>query len=67
MMPKNGQISGKVASARSKSNFGGPAGGSALERNANFADAVVESEFVMGWLFSFVSSDISIILISVIG
>ena len=32
MMPKNGQISGKVASATSKSNFGGPAGGSALER-----------------------------------
>ena len=32
MMPKMTEISGKVASARSRSNFGGPAGGSALER-----------------------------------
>ena len=32
MMPKMTEISGKVASATSKSNFGGPAGGSALER-----------------------------------
>ena len=37
------------------------------KRNANFVDAVVELEFVMGWLFSFVSSGVSIILISVIG
>ena len=32
MMPKMIEIFGKVASATSKSNFGGPAGGEALER-----------------------------------
>ena len=32
MLPKMTEISGKVASATSRSNFGGPAGGSALER-----------------------------------
>ena len=32
MMPKMAEISGKVVSATSRSNFGGPAGGSALER-----------------------------------
>jgi len=32
MMPKMTEISGKVASATSNSNFGGPAGGEALER-----------------------------------
>ena len=32
MMPKMSEISGKVVSATSRSNFGGPAGGSALER-----------------------------------
>ena len=32
MMPKMTEISGKIASATSKSNIGGPAGGSALER-----------------------------------
>ena len=32
MMPKITEISGKVAPATRNSNFGGPAGGSALER-----------------------------------
>ena len=32
MMPKMGEIFGKVTSAKLKSNFSGPAGGSALER-----------------------------------
>ena len=32
MMPKMTEIFGKVPSAKSNSNFGGPAGGSALER-----------------------------------
>ena len=32
MMPKMAEISGKVASATSKSNFGGRVSGSALER-----------------------------------
>ena len=36
MMPKMAEISGKVASATSRSNFGGPAGGSALERASPF-------------------------------
>ena len=32
MMPEMGEIFGKVTSAKLKSNFSGPAGGSALER-----------------------------------
>ena len=55
MMPKMTEISGKVASATSKSNSGRGEikNGSACffcKRNANFADAGVKAEFVMGWL-----------------